>query len=1007
MGRLRTVLSRLWRGRIAASPAVFAAPVLPVDALFAQLAAADELAAPVGRAEALQVAAVQRARNELSAIATLPLRLYQGVDVIESSLLRQIDPDVANVVTLAQTIEDMLFAGVSWWRVTLTDFAGYPLAARHLDVTSVSLDPPTSQHAVAPLPGGYDPRGAVVWIDGQPVPASAVVRFDSPHPPLLSANARSIRRALLLDRLASTYADNPRPLDYFTDADDPSVDPMSDDDVGPFLSRWRWWRKQSGTAYIPGNVKRLDVSQPSPAELQLVELQRQASLEIANGCGVDPEDLGVSTTSRTYFNAVDRRQEKINRNYAPFMRAITDRLSMGDVTRRGYTVGFDLSDYLKADPLGQATYWEALMRMGVTDAAEVRTWAKLPGPPPTAPAAPVPAAAVGGPSTSSAITSLRHPGDVSRAPRQLTATAAAFAQPVASARTVAFPGHTFTVDAAARTISGLAVPYGVESAPNPFGLRTVFDPGSLEWSAVPRVKHLRDHQLPVGKATVLEETPDGLRATLDVQPGADGDALLAAAAHGTYDGLSVGVDFVLDSADVTVDTDTMTARVHRATLLEISTCALPAFDDARVDRVTASRGDAMPCPHCGQLHRAGIACSTVATPTVTATALLPDQQPDPPPDPAPDPPEPEPARAYVDPRRPLPQVAEVREASPYHLIRSRVPGADVLRRGTHDFSQDLHAWFTDRDEAAGRRALGFVRAQFDTDTGDVTALNPARQRPDMWVDQRDYTSPVWDAINKGALADITPFTFPKFVSASGLVGAHTEGQEPTPGDYAATSQTVSPSAISGKAKITREVWDQGGNPQVSTLIWNQMVRGWREGLEAAAVKVLDDATPGKITLTPGTGSNQAVTVAELERALAALQFVRGGFVMTDAYTQVDLYGVLTSATDTTGRPLLPIIGASNANGQTANKFGAVTIAGVDWLPAWALAASGTAPASSYVFDRTCVHGWASAPARLTMDMTEVANVYLGIWGYKATAISDVTGVREVVYDPSATLPLEA
>jgi hypothetical protein len=212
---------------------------------------------------------------------------------------------------------------------------------------------------------------------------------------------------------------------------------------------------------------------------------------------------------------------------------------------------------------------------------------------------------------------------------------------------------------------------------------------------------------------------------------------------------------------------------------------------------------------------------------------------------------------------------------------------------------------------------------------------------------------------------------------------------------------VSPSAISGKAKLTREVWDQGGNPQVSTLIWNQMSRGWREGLEAAAVKVLDDATPAAIALTAGTATNQADTVAEIERALARLQFVRGGFTMTDAYTQVDLYTTLTSATDDAGRPLLPIIGASNANGQTTNKFGAVTIAGVDWLPAWALAATGTVPASSYLFDRSCVHGWASPPTRLTLDMVEVANVYLGIWGYKATAISDLSGVREVTYDPSA------
>jgi hypothetical protein len=36
---------------------------------------------------------------------------------------------------------------------------------------------------------------------------------------------------------------------------------------------------------------------------------------------------------------------------------------------------------------------------------------------------------------------------------------------------------------------------------------------------------------------------------------------------------------------------------------------------------------------------------------------------------------------------------------------------------------------------------------------------------------------------------------------------------------------------------------------------------------------------------------------------------------------------------------------------------------------------------------------------MTIDNIEVANVYIGLWGYKATAISDIAGVREITYDP--------
>jgi hypothetical protein len=40
--------------------------------------------------------------------------------------------------------------------------------------------------------------------------------------------------------------------------------------------------------------------------------------------------------------------------------------------------------------------------------------------------------------------------------------------------------------------------------------------------------------------------------------------------------------------------------------------------------------------------------------------------------------------------------------------------------------------------------------------------------------------------------------------------------------------------VSGKVEITREAFDQGGNPQMSGLIWRQMTRGYYEALEAYA-----------------------------------------------------------------------------------------------------------------------------------------------------------------------------
>ena len=364
-------------------------------------------------------------------------------------------------------------------------------------------------------------------------------------------------------------------------------------------------------------------------------------------------------------------------------------------------------------------------------------------------------------------------------------------------------------------------------------------------------------------------------------------------------------------------------------------------------------------------------------------------------------------RPTVNPARPV-HVAAVNEPAPYRFDRK-----GNLTAGAHDFSTDVIAGLKDGDKAALERATNFMTgyfkdmeaasfggstsAQFVT-AADVATLNPNIQRPDLYVDQKEFEYPIWNAINKGTIANATPFVLPKFSSSSGLVGAHVENTEPTAGTFVATAQTITPSAVSGKVELSREAWDQGGNPQMSGLIWTQMVRGWFEALEASAVAMLDALTPTGITVT--TNAVDAALEASLVDGLAPLQYVRGGFRMRDFFIQIDLYKRLISAKDTAGRKLFPVIGAQNATGTTAEFFSAVMVAGLVGRPAWALAATGSVAASSYLFDRADVSGWATAPQRLTFENISVAKVHLGIWGYKALACTDLTGVREIIYDPT-------
>lgn len=1032
----------------------------PIVEMFAELY--NVSGTSVTRAAALSVPAVRKGRNMLCAIATMPLeQLGPDNTVVPSPLLRQIDPDVADVVTKAQTIEDLLFEGIAWWLVTSTDFAGFPASARHLDVSKVSLNPPAGRKPPlgdpSPLPSGAEPRGAVVWVDGQPVAASRIIRFDSPNPGVLHHAGREIRRAILLDRAAGMYADDPRPLDYFTSAD--GADPVDDDEVEQILAKWKANRKRRSTAYIPVALTYNTVDTPSPQQLQLAELGKQANLDIANSLGVDPEDLGISTTSRTYSNDVDRRRNRINDVLSPYMSAITDRLGMGDVTRRGYTTRFNTTEYLLPNPVDRWSIYSTAKGLGAMTVEEIREAEGMPPMPeqPEAEAEPAdePAEAE---SEEATVT----PIDASR-----RATHTFDADPAGMAMTADLPVVEFSVDRDTRIVEGVVLPYGKFASQ--YGQKFRFEKGALKWDAANpgRVKLLRDHDMrqPLGVAVQLKDTAAGMRARFKLARGDAADEALALAEDGVLDGFSVGVDFDMATDTVPDPRDKGAVLIRRADWRETSLTAMPSFDDARVTKVAAARTGGghvadtdtdpaapaveppaavtdPPAPDPAVVEAAaepaaltlsadqvaalsavpgGLAAlfaqpaaSEAPAPTATATLQLTVDQvlamgrqmgPETPATPA-APPAVE-GPTPVDPTRSL-NLAVTGEALPYRFDRG-----GRFQQGEHEFSTDLvdavkRGDFDGTGSEAGKRVMATIRAKFaDVDVADVNELNPDIQRPDMYVPQRDFRYPIWEAIQKGAPPNgVQPFVFPKFSSASGLVGDHTEGTEPTGGTFVTTSQTVTPTALSGKASLTREIWDTGGNPAVSTLIWDQMQRSWREGLESAAATFLN-------TLTAATDINLGVAVldealaAAWDLAIAALQFVRGYDFDTFVIEQ-QLYEAFVDATATDGRKIYPQLNPQNATGSSSRRFSQLDLAGVVGIPSWALTATEGAANNSWLFDPMTVHGWASPPQRLDLpgsggaaggvESKPLAYVDIGIWGYKAFANSDVGGVRQVIYD---------
>lgn len=340
----------------------------PIDDMFRRmLHGGSRLDGTVTREEALSVPAVMQGRRVLCSIGTLPLVQYDvNTAVVPSGFLKQIDKNRTNVMVLTETIEDLVFYQVAWWRITQFYSDGYPQYAERISRDRIQE---------------VEEKGTVkLYLDGKVIGWDQVIKFESPNPGLLiGMNGRVVRRALLLERMAALFANSPRRFAYFTPkssvdwtGDEPETVEDKQNAAAELCEAWNTAAWERTTGFVPGWLDYKEITTLNPQELQLIQQQERAALDVANLLGVDPRDVGIAVNDETYQNGQEKRQDQVNTTKALMMRAITDRLSMPDVTKNGYVVAFDLDGYLQADPKTRMEVQTGYLAAGVITREEIR-----------------------------------------------------------------------------------------------------------------------------------------------------------------------------------------------------------------------------------------------------------------------------------------------------------------------------------------------------------------------------------------------------------------------------------------------------------------------------------------------------------------------------------------------------------------------------------------------------------------------------------------------------------
>lgn len=521
---------------------------------------------------------------------------------------------------------------------------------------------------------------------------------------------------------------------------------------------------------------------------------------------------------------------------------------------------------------------------------------------------------------------------------------------------------TFSVDTEKRVIKGRILPFGEVSrlAATPSGsAHFMFSAGSVELpenaSAV-RLNYQHDTSIPIGVATALEEREDGIYGTFRVANTPRADEILTLAAEGALTAFSVGVDGTFKAkGDV--------QHAQKTYLTETSVVVTPAFTGAEILSVAASAAEDTKenemLENTPEVAPEGVTFSAEDVKAAVADGIE--------------------AAFASDVRIPVAQT-QVKEELPY-----RFNGGT----GAHCFSADIFNQHNDSDAAT--RLNKFLNVAFaNVATTDVDELNPIVTRPELYVDNLHYSRPLWNLVSTGTLDDVTSFVIPKFAAKSGLVGAHTQGTEPTEGAISTTSQTVNPAAVSGKVILNREVLDQKGNPALDGIIWSEMVVDYYSNIEVKIAAALAAANAaGEVNLST-TAADYALVNA-LKQNFALKQFVAGGDRFSAFAAAPSLYTALVAAKDGNNQPLLPMYGATNTDGSKRASLESVQVGAKTVTPAWALDNSTDNAELSFLFVPSSVYAWASAPKRIDIE-AKVSSVEIGIWGYSVAAVTRNTDV---------------
>lgn len=507
-----------------------------------------------------------------------------------------------------------------------------------------------------------------------------------------------------------------------------------------------------------------------------------------------------------------------------------------------------------------------------------------------------------------------------------------------------------------RQLEGIAVPYGVVSAPTelvPGGevVRETFAPGAFAANVAAygarqdgrRLAFRPAHgEKPVGVVTAMEDGKDGVSFRASIFEGAAGDEYLNQVRAG-LNGVSIEAMW---SKPPRRTKDGVV--VHReAAIHAIAGSVSPAYDGAHIalrDMEDSAMADEQPTP-------------------------TPAPEPTPEPTPAPEARSSERSEAQTLHRTPI---VVTREQAVYGPLSEN----SFLRDGyrARMLGDGQAAERMSRHQAQLTDIAVLAERAGDVLSSEIVGAYPTDYMPGLLVSRILKGRPMGGFYDRVAITDGRPRIVPTVSVSTTVAVQSAEGVNPAASDFATTSATVTPLLYGAETVVSRQVLD-GADPAAENMIINDMMEAYAQASETVIKTAVEAGSAAS-----GTAITAATPYAGLIGNLIAFQAAR--FTpATGQFIPPALFSVALQQADTTGRSFLATNGATNALGAIGGDGAFATMLASHEYLSWASTVNVVVtgrPSDFAILE--------SSVARFSYDQaTGPAAIRIGIWAYLVVA----------------------